>query len=627
MRKQIKLIALVLAVCMTLSVLAGCGMFTKDMVKYRDQVVMTVGDEQVNLGQVSDAYTNLYIQYSSYIGSGVTVDSIFQMAMDSLYTQYMKVDAYKKSDGVVTYTQADNKYVGQFANAEYLSLAEMQFVVQYLKYQIFLALDSYTETYITSDYKLADVEEEDTSREFTEPDDMGSAKTYAEKLYNDNFVNEDMTKYFNDYYPSFDINSQTATGYSDYVYGTGDEGLTARVEEINKRIKDYIIDEEGEKDEYPTISAEEYIGWQNKAVKKYNDIVEDTYGINLETFYLNQTESFIVSILAAKYDYTVASKVEAEDTFVTDLQATYESALNSAKAGYNLNPDSFVTFIESLSSTGFIYYVPDKYNVNKEEGGLGNGYVFVKNLLVPFGEEQKAKLTQLKNIVGSTTDPAYIQYRNNLATEIVATDFLVEDEDNNKVENLFVMSGDQVIVNPDGALGENLNGGVVTAMQGKTQDETFVELMKRFNTDTAQHSATYDYVVRVGEVPYSYTSNWVTEFVDGANEAFKAGQYHYAIAVSDYGVHIVYYAKPVEAQTMNFAENMYDTTSAEYRYMKTFYTDRLTIFTTEATKELEETYKAGGLIKINKMFSTFLKDYGFTYDFDAAMEVETDDAE
>src|SRR5699024_6038256 len=104
--------------------------------------------------------------------------SIFQMAMDSLYTQYMKVDAYKKSDGVVTYTQADNKYVGQFANAEYLSLAEMQFVVQYLKYQIFLALDSYTETYITSDYKLADVEEEDTSREFTEPDDMGSAKTY-----------------------------------------------------------------------------------------------------------------------------------------------------------------------------------------------------------------------------------------------------------------------------------------------------------------------------------------------------------------------------------------------------------------------------------------------------------------
>lgn len=224
MRKQIKLIALVLAVCMTLSVLAGCGMFTKDMVKYRDQVVMTVGDEQVNLGQVSDAYTNLYIQYSSYIGSGVTVDSIFQMAMDSLYTQYMKVDAYKKSDGVVTYTQADNKYVGQFANAEYLSLAEMQFVVQYLKYQIFLALDSYTETYITSDYKLADVEEEDTSREFTEPDDMGSAKTYAEKLYNDNFVNEDMTKYFNDYYPSFDINSQTATGYSDYVYGTGDEG-------------------------------------------------------------------------------------------------------------------------------------------------------------------------------------------------------------------------------------------------------------------------------------------------------------------------------------------------------------------------------------------------------------------
>lgn len=627
MKKQIKILALVLAVTMLLSVLAGCGMFTKDMVKYRDQVVLTVGDEEITLGHVSDAYTNLYMQYGSYIGQGITADYILEMALEGLYTQYMKVDSYKKSDGVVKYTEAENSYVGKLENAEYLTLAETQYVIQYLKYQVFVALDSYTETYISAEHKLAAVEEEDTSRDFLEAEDMGSAKTYAEKLYNDNFVNEDMTEYFNDYYPTFDVASESAFGFSDYVYSADDEALTKRIEEINKRIKDYIIEEEGEKDEYPTITAEEYISCQQKAVKKYNDVIKNTYGIELEKFYTSQVESYIISVLGAKYDLNVSKQVEANADFVTDLQATYQSAFESAKAGFNLNPDSFVTFIESLSSTGYVYYVPDKYNVNSEVGGLGNGYIFVKNLLVPFGAEQKAKLTQLKNTVGSTTDPRYIEYRDQLATEIVATDFLVEDEDNNEVENLFVMEGDQLVVNKDGALGANLSNGVVTAMEGKTKDETFIELMKRFNTDTAQHSATYDYVVRVGEVPYDYTAKWVSEFVDGANAAFDLGQNSYAIAVSDYGVHIIYYTKPVETQTMNFAENMYDTTSAEYRYMKTFYKDQLTIYTTKAIEELEKQYKEGGLIKTTSMFNKFLKDIGLTYDFDKAMEVEEDDAE
>lgn len=626
MKKQIKILALVLAVTMLLSILAGCGMFTKDMVKYRSQVVLTVGDEEITLGKVSDAYTNVYMQYGSYVGSSITADYILELALDGLYAQYMKVDSYKKSEGVVKYTEDQNSFVGKLENAEYLTLAETQFVVQYLKYQVFTALDSYTETYISAEHKLAEVEAEDTSRDFTEAEDMGDAKTYAEKLYNDNFVNEGMTEYFQDYYPEFDVTSESAIGFTDYVYSADDEALTKRVEEINERIKDYIIDEEGERDEYPTITAEEYIACQQKAVKKYNDVIKSTYGIELEKFYTSQIESFIISIIGAKYDLNVAKQVESNADFVTDLQATYQSAYESAKAGYNLNPDSFVTFIESLSSTSYIYYVPDKYNVNSAEGGEGNGYIFVKNLLVPFGAEQTAKLTQLKNIVGSTTDPRYIEYRNQLATEIVATDFLVEDEDNNKVENLFVMEGDQLVVNSEGALGANLSNGVVTEMDGMTKDETFIELMKRFNTDTAQHTATYDYVVRVGEVPYDYTAKWVTEFVDGANAAFKLGQYRYALAVSDYGVHIIYYSKPVETQTMNFAENMYDTTSAEYRYMKTFYTDQLTIYTTKASEELEKQYKEGGLITTTSMFNKFLKDIGLSYDFDKAMEVE-DDAE
>ena len=85
-----------------------------------------------------------------------------------------------------------------------------------------------------------------------------------------------------------------------------------------------------------------------------------------------------------------------------------------------------------------------------------------------------------------------------------------------------------------------------------------IELMKQYNTDTAQHSKVYDYVVRVGEVPDSYTSSWVQEFVDAANVAYDlataagATGGYYGVAVSTYGVHIVYYSAKVEAQTFDF---------------------------------------------------------------------------
>ena len=263
-------------------------------------------------------------------------------------------------------------------------------------------------------------------------------------------------------------------------------------------------------------------------------------------------------------------------------------------------------------------------------------FIFVKNILIPFSAEQTQYLTNLAQTLGGTESQAYLDARNQLATQIVADDFTSEkdaDGEYAKVEGLFEVVGGKLQIKAGSALAANLQNGQVVEMDGKSKTETIIELMKKFNTDVAQHSATYDYVVRVAEDD-NYTQPWVTEFVDAAKEAKNSGLNTYSICVSSYGVHIVYYSANVEAQ--DFSDNAFDgvingtnvdTTSPAYKFFKSYFENESTSVILADSDELKKTYETNGRVSATKEFAKFMKDNEIEYSFEDMICTEEDSDE
>lgn len=608
MKKASKVLVLLLVAVLTIGILCGCGAFTKNTEKYRATAAIQVGAETITIGKLIDTFNNYYNSYYSYIQQGyITLDSILDIAIESLYTQYMKLDAYKTTSGVPTFSHANDLGL---ANANYLDEDELAYAVRYVKYLLFNTLDGIVEDYIEADgYELEDAETEDTSRDFVEYDDFGDSKTYSEYLFNQNLHNDEMDEYVEKYYPNLD---GTSLSVDEYVFASEQAGQ-AKVDELNERLED---DEE--------ITFDQLKSWQELALAQYKKNVMYNYKYSVEKLVANQTEEMIISLIIAKYNYSIYNVIDTTDLQETlaTLQSEYEKLKSNQTAKFQINKD-FVSYIEDLSDTSYIFDVPEEF---------ADSYIFVKNILIPFSTEQVTILSNLQKQLGSTDNDLYIAKRNEFAAQIVAEDYLSEkDDDGNyaKVENLFILQDGKVVVNPDGALGQYLKAdGTVAVMEGKDETQTIVELMKQYNTDVAQHSTIYDYVVRVGEVPASYTSPWVDEFVDAANEAYElangANGGTYSIGISSYGVHIVYFSAKVTAQTIDFQNNLFVTDSAEYRMFTTYFESQSSILSDANLESLKENYYNGKIIKLSG-FDKFLKNNGLSFDF--AQSISLDDEE
>ena len=611
MKKANKLIVLILVVALMLSVLSGCAMFGRNAEKYRSTAIVTVGNQAITVGEMLDAFNTQYNNYYYYIAQGYfTVEQVFELAADSLYEQVIKVDAYVTANQAVT----SNK---TYKNGEYLTQEELNFVIRYVKYLVFTNFDSQVETFLANDFHFNAKEAKDTSRDFLEPDDLGGVK-YSDYIYNQNFVNEDMDEYMSKYY-SFVANAdlEKDNKLDSYVF-TKEADAQAMLDSYNDR-----LDEEDAK-----VTFAQLVEAQNKVVRRYQNSVKLSYGYDLEGFVSNQIESMIKSIIVTKYNKEIYSKIDGADASKTKaalLANTTGLAVNQA-ADYFLN-DSFDSLITSLSTNSYLFAV--------DEAQKGN-YIFVKNILVPFSAEQKQYLTNLAQTLGGTESQAYLDARNQLATQIVADDFTSEkdaDGEYAKVEGLFEVVGGKLQIKAGSALAANLQNGQVVPMEGMSKTETIIELMKKFNTDVAQHSATYDYVVRVADDD-NYTQPWVTEFVDAAKETKALGENSYAVCVSAYGVHIVYYSANVEAQ--DFSDNTLggvidgtnvDTTSPAYKFFKEYFENESTSVILADSDELRKTYETNGRVSATKEFAKFMKDNEIEYTFEDMICAEEDSDE
>lgn len=595
MKKFSKIIALTVVAIMLVTMLTGCALFGKNTAKYRALPVLNVGNEEITLGRVIDLFNTYYSSYAQYIQAGYyTYEDVLDMTLDAIYSTYIKVDAYKTAQDVVTYTAAENKYVDEYQDAKYLSQEEMEILVKSVKYSLFAGLDSYVQNFIA--IEVGDIHEshEEASRDFVEHDDMMGCATYAEMLYLSNLKDKEADEYFE----KFPLATVLEATLEDYVLEVG--AAQARVDDVNERLAEYVEDHGEEGDEIPSITEEQYVSYQERALRQYTKSIDANYGFTPAELFVYQVESYIDSVIAMKYDLKVSSAIETSATFKQEVEATFNSNVATDTANYALNPSNFESFVSSLTNDSVIYSVPSQY---------ADSYIFVKNLLIPFSEKQTAILNNYAAVCGSNTSDEYVAFRTQLAAQIVAKDF---NNDEAEVEGVFEYVGGEIKL--AGALAQELpNGGTVT-------NEKFMELMLQYNTDTASHANVYDYVVRVGYTPSSFNHSWVPEFVDAANVAYEAGIGHYAIAVSNYGVHVVMYSGNVEAASFD-VNKIYDTASNEYRVMKQAYSDKLAYLQRKDNEQLDETYKyaADRKIQTTANFKQLLKILEIEYDFEAAM--------
>ncbi|MEG2158812.1 MAG: hypothetical protein RRY18_02930, partial [Clostridia bacterium] len=579
----------------------------------RSQDAVTVGNETVKLGTVMDYYSNLYSNYYSYLQNGyVTTDQLLGMAMDSIYSSYAKLDKYKTDSALGKDKTFTHEYVETYANSKYLTGTEMDFVLKYVKYSIYTSLDNYLESELGKTYKIATKKEEDTTRDRPEEKIIdGLTKQEIADAYDLKDINEYLEKT-----SSADSLTNVISGY---VYAETNANLTEKLKEINERIVDKAKEEDKEVDEstIKLATVKEYIFAQKQAINTLKISVKANYSQDFDEFFKAQVEQTIVSKIVDKYNYIVFGTIESNANLVADLTQRYNELVKQSEAVYASSYAQFVTDVQGLTKDSFLYSVPKAF-----EGK----YIYVKNILVPFSTEQTNLLKSVANMVGGTTSPDYIKYRNKVASEILANDFNIdkksEKEDDNKA--VFELDGAGKVALKSGT--PLFEGLTKTGLTAKDVDN----LMDQYNTDTAQFSAPYEYVVRVGEVPDSYTSSWVPEFVEASNEAYKAGVGHYALCVSTYGVHIVYYDKPVEADVMHFdSQNIYKTSTIEYRFFNAYYTTFKKNLLTADTTVLVNGYKDGKKISVTDAFKKFLTDNDLKYDFEKAMDTsdKTDEDE
>ncbi len=570
MKKITKLLAVVLVIVMLCTALTACSLIGSDLARYRAVTAFTVGDEEVTIGNILDAYTSNVYNYYTYISYGyMTYDEVFSTTMSELFQKYTMLDDYKNDSSSIVYTTSENSYISLgLANMEYLTEAEAEFVLTNIKYSIFTTLDSYVESYIATEIGTLGTITEDTSRDFTEYDDLTGYSTYNEYSYYSAMDTTDMDEYFADYYSISDF-SQYSLEVSSYVF-TSEADAQAKVDYINECLEEGT--EEG--DEVLTITAEQYIEWQELAMDKFDSVLDTNYGTSYEVYMAEQTENTIISVITNKWSYLLTASIESDtDALVADLEVQFSAEKDAYVTGLNQNPDSYVSFITSLSSTSYIYDVPELY---------ADDFIYVKNILISFSDEQSAQLSNMATILGGTDSDAYIEYRETLAAEIVATDYY---NDETEVEGLFVLDENGNI-----ALNSSADDSTLyDALSGTVDEDTFIDMMGQYNEDTASHTLTYDYVVYVG-APESYTHSWVDEFVEAAIEAYEDGVGSYSLCVSDYGVHIVYYSSDIETWDSFDASKLYDTTSNEYQLLITYYTAQSTLIYSDVGDELDAEY-------------------------------------
>lgn len=225
---------------------------------------------------------------------------------------------------------------------------------------------------------------------------------------------------------------------------------------------------------------------------------------------------------------------DSVDVSDEEVLAAYNDTLAEQTEKY-ADVDSFYTDVKGGSVDPMVYYP--------------NGdYYFVKHILVPFSDAQKASLTAYKNGEGSTYgENAIAEFKKTLGKEVTGYEHR-DGENYGKPIGIDAIYAD--IVREMAKAGGDL----------KTADRTFDDLIYKYNTDTGIFGKELGYAVKgaLGENE-EYDSAYMEEFSRAADALYRAGV-EGAISepvVTDYGVHILYLSRVIPQSGLTVGVNDY----------------------------------------------------------------------
>ncbi len=228
--------------------------------------------------------------------------------------------------------------------------------------------------------------------------------------------------------------------------------------------------------------------------------------------------------------------IEVEDS---EIARKYNEYVAAQKTAYDGDIGAYYAAIKDSATN--VFYHP-------AAGVAAAQPFYVKHILLPFSDVQKKELEAHK----VSKDPNIISFRNQLAESLVV--YAHKDGEDDKSKSYTV---DQVFTEIKSAM--DSAKAVV-----KDAERKFDEFIYKYNTDPGTFDNAKGYI-EFNTFPEGQTETYMKEFGDGARALYKnyrVGEVLDYYVVTDYGVHIMYYAGKVEATVANRYVGLEDWQSA-----------------------------------------------------------------
>lgn len=234
-------------------------------------------------------------------------------------------------------------------------------------------------------------------------------------------------------------------------------------------------------------------------------MVKKLYG---DSLIMSQKMTLLQNFIESGVTVTEEEIVAKYNKMLADQTSSYanESSYDSAATGSNL----------------VLYHANDNY-------------VYVKHILIPFSDEQQAYLRNYKN---THTNDEYLAERQRLVNNIEAYAHVNGEDDTSRVLRV------------DEIWSEIRRKMAEVSANAYEAERLFNELTYKYNTDPGAFNNEAGYAIKY-KLNDGESEKYMQEFADCArafrDEGYKVGQVYNDYVLTDYGVHIMYYANDFAA--------------------------------------------------------------------------------
>ena len=301
------------------------------------------------------------------------------------------------------------------------------------------------------------------------------------------------------------LNTNTSTDQNvDLYYNEGEE-ITSLVNTVNERLNN---------------SANKDV--LTEAKRQYVEALKESEeGRNLSTnsdeVFAREVERIYEAVKDNKYIELYSEKLQGDNDIsnitLSQVLRKLTADMLSSYTKYTLNATQFDT--DMLDSRENVDYV------------VNNNYFYVNHILLKYDESSTTYLDELETL-----------YKNGTISEKAYNDALEVEAEKIKATN--IQTGKETNLSPMDIYNELV--GLMTGKSDEAKTQIFKDYIYTYNEDTGNMNADYCYVIGKD------SSRMVDTFTETSRKLWDNGKGEYGAidyCVSEYGVHIIFYAGPV----------------------------------------------------------------------------------